>query len=177
MAPRPQATRLADLNPEMVAAVVCVRLARHAEGLRALIAQGPPKRSRTVGSFPIYPSIVGLVRFAKEGDGDLKEVRATLQTLMHDFFTSANDRGSVVSSEPLGAADEVAIVFIAARARVALAAGADVARPGLAALASVHPNRIDSLSGTKGPMVRAGRGLISAASARAWLRAQGVPRF
>jgi hypothetical protein len=178
MPPRPLAPRLAELDADVVATDVCVALVEHADRLRALVSTSTHPHHRTVRAFPIHARLRRLVTFAQTGDAVVDDVEGTLRLLVEGYFWGAGRW----TGEPVGATDSFATVFIASRARLGVAAGDPVARQGLAALAGIHPSRVDALSAGKGPLRRvrgpgSRSGLITAASARAWLQAQRVPGF
>lgn len=183
--PKPKVTRLADLVPVEVATFVCKGLLKQTERLKNLTSRTHQALDGDVREFPIYEPLLRLVGYAQRGQLCAPmEIESTLRTLAYGYYGSAAFDSSV---EPLGdqsprgrPASDVALVYIAGRARLAIAAGAHVDYRGLAALAGVHPSRIHALcAGASHALTRAGRGTgaVTAASARAWLQHQQIPGF
>jgi hypothetical protein len=173
MAPVPTQPRLADLDPEFIAAEACKRLIDHADVVFAgLTAEPFFKRSDiTIHLMPFYSLAERLVRFAQTGEGAGPALLARFGAI---FYGSAE----TPTIRPLGEADMFATIYLAAQARVDIARGAAVHHQALAALAGVHPSRVRQLSGGQAPTLhRSDRGSIQAKSARAWLQGQGVPGF
>lgn len=187
MAPRPTSPRLATLDPVAVATFVCRGLIKHEKRLRQLTSRIGLAVVDDVCGFPVYGDLLRLIRFAQTGDeGYPGEASTTLENLSVVYFGSAAWGGSVTLSgnqESMGKdAGDVGTVVLATRARLTIAARAAVHHQALAALAGVHPSRVLALAGKagKGVLKHSGvgrTGRITAASARAWLKAKGVPGY
>ena len=187
MAPRPTSPRLATLDPVAVATFVCRGLIEHEKRLRQLTSRTGQAVDDDVRRFPVYGDIIRLVRFAQAGDeGFHGEASATLDNLSVAYFGSAawGDAVTLLGNQESRGKDagDVGTVVLAARARLTIAARAAVHHQALAALAGVHPSRVLALAGKSGKGVlkhsgvgRTGR--VTAASARAWLKAQCVPGY
>lgn len=179
MKTRPKAPPLSALVAADVAENVTRALIDHFDQIRRTLIFTHPLNTFHVDldNSPIVQHVWSLVQFAQTGQRHSIDPKEVLKLLAEVYYGSA-DHGCSGLLGDQGTA--LGVAYLAATARLAIAAGEPVEPRALASLAGVHPSRVRALCaklGGKKPVLQRSmktRGAagwkITATSAKAWLR-------
>lgn len=188
--PSPKSPRLADLDPAAVAAEVVEAVRVHIGRLAFALAPAHEWIERTTtGSFSTLAlTVEDLTRFAQTGAtadwGDAEGARDALIEVCGALYSRAGEPGTFGVGEIEDVIEDadpsaVGLVLRATWARLSITSGESVSTAEVAALAGLNPRAVRQLveAGELAARKRDGDLTVTAAEARRWLGARGVPGF